>query len=119
MGTSNSLTLSRRSALVGIVSAATGCASPTGPNANPTKVLFVCQAGTVKSAIAREELRRLAATRGIAVLVESRGISPEDHVSPGLGQSLKVNRIDVRRETIRRLTTADLAASDVIVVFNP
>ena len=51
-------------------------------------VLFICQAGTVKSAIARELMRRSAIARGVRVRVFSRGIAPEQHLSPQLKERL-------------------------------
>lgn len=89
------------------------------PRRKPALVLFVCQGGTVKSPIAREHMRRLAAARGIAVDAQSRGITPEDHMTPTLAAALKADGIDIGREPVLALTEADLKAADVIVVFNP
>ena len=85
----------------------------------PVTVLFVCQGGTVKSPIAREHFRRLAAAREVSVNAVSRGITPEDHMTPPLAVALRADRIDVTREPVLALTAADLAGADVIVVFNP
>ncbi len=118
MGKANFSIMSRRAALIGAASLAASCASPTGTSAEPTRVLFVCQYGTVKSAIAREQFRRLAATRGILVHVQSRGISPEDHISPALSEALAADGLDIRGEPIRALSTSDLACADIIVAFD-
>lgn len=106
--------LSRR---VMIGALASACVS--APRRDAPNVLFVCQHGTVKSPVAREHLRRMAATRGIAVNVQSRGIAPEDAMSPQLTAALAADGIDAANEPVRRLTAADLAAADIIIVFNP
>jgi len=82
-------------------------------------VLFVCLHGSVKSPIAREHLRRMAAARGFSIVVESRGIAPEDGVSAGLNAQLAHEGIDPRREPLMALTAADIASADVVVIFNP
>jgi len=87
------------------------------PCARP-RVLFVCPAGTVKSAIARETLKRRAADRGVAVSVASRGLHPEDHVSPALASRLKADGIDPGAEPVRALAPADLAVPDILVAFD-
>lgn len=107
---------SRRFVVIGVVAVLGACASPRGA---PQRVLFVCLHGTVKSPIAREHLRRLAAERGIALVVESRGLDPVDDVSPTLAAALRADGIDPRREEVRRLTAADIAAADIIIAFNP
>lgn len=83
-----------------------------------TVVLFVCPAGTVKSAIAREMLRRRVAATGLPVEVVSRAISPEDHVSPALAQRLRADGIDPAAEPARPLTPADVEGADVVVGFD-
>jgi hypothetical protein len=86
--------------------------------ARPPRVLFVCQSGTAKSAIAREFLRRRAAQRGIAVTTFSRGIVLENHVSPLLQAALTAERIDTTRDGDHVLTSRDVGAADIIIFFN-
>lgn len=81
-------------------------------------VLFVCPAGTVKSAIARESLKGRAAAEGLRLDVRSRGLAPEDHVSPALAVRLKADGIDTAAEPLGALTPADVAAADVVVAFD-
>jgi protein-tyrosine-phosphatase len=88
------------------------------PPCAPRSVLFVCPAGTVKSAIAREVARRRALTRGLKVAVSSRGIHPEDHVSPALAARLHADGLDPAAEPARPLTPADLAGADIVVAFD-
>jgi protein-tyrosine-phosphatase len=94
-----------------------GCA--TKWTTKPPKILFVCQAGTAKSPIAREIFRRRAKERGIAVKVFSRGIVLEDHASPELKQRLRADGIDTSAEPAMPLAPADWAAADILVNFNP
>jgi len=82
-------------------------------------ILFVCQAGTVKSAIARELFRARASVRGIAINAISRGLKPEDHVSPALKAHLTADGIDTLRDPLRALDQATLDRADVVVLFDP
>ena len=84
----------------------------------PPIVLFVCPAGTVKSAIARETLRKRAAASGVRVRVVSRGLHPEDHVSPALAANLRADGLDPAAEPARPLQDADVAAADIVVAFD-
>src|SRR5687767_3654618 len=93
-------------------------AAPTEAACRPPLVLFVCPAGTVKSAIARETLKRRAAAEGLALDVRSRGIAPEDHVSPELARRLRADGIDPATEPARAVTAADVARADVVVAFD-
>ena len=111
---SRSLSISRRLALA---LAALLFGKAAAPRA-PVNVLFVCQGGTVKSPVAREHFRRLAKARGVNVQAHSRGITPEDHMTPQLAAALKADSIDVGAEPVLPLAVADLEAADVIVVFN-
>lgn len=83
-----------------------------------TRVLFVCPAGTVKSAIAREFLRKRAAERSIAVEVQSRAIHTEDHVSPALAAQLRADGIGPRSDIARDVHSDDVAKADLIVAFD-
>jgi protein-tyrosine-phosphatase len=93
-------------------------AAPAAAACRPQVVLFVCPAGTVKSAIARETLRRRAAATGLAVDVRSRGVAPEDHVSPELARRLRADGIDPAAEPVLAVTAADVARADVVVAFD-
>jgi len=82
------------------------------------QVLLVCPAGTVKSAIAREVLKRRAAARGVPLVATSRGVTPEDHVSPALAAHLRADGIDPGAQPLRRFDPADAAAADVVIAFD-
>ena len=110
------ITLGRRGVTLGLLLLA-GRAEAKAPCA-PAAVLFVCPAGTVKSAIARETLRRRAAEAGVAVRVTSREIKPEDHVSPGLAANLRADGLDSAAEPALQLVAADVSAADIVIAFD-
>ena len=83
----------------------------------PPVVLFVCPAGTAKSAIARELFRKRAKERGIAATAFSRGLHIEDHVSAPLRQRLEAEAIDTRRDGFSGLKPKDVRAADIVVTF--
>jgi fructose-specific phosphotransferase system component IIB len=117
MGYSNTAApLSRRIVALALLFAPTAlrAAQPCAP----PRVLFVCPAGTVKSAIARETLKRRAAEAGVPVRVQSRGVNPEDHVSPALAANLRADGLDPAAEPARRLAEADVAAADIVIAFD-
>ncbi len=117
----NKLSVDRRkllaAALLSAGFAMSGCLAR--PAAKPPKILFVCQAGTAKSAIAREIFKRRAKERGIVVDVFSRGIVVEDHVSPQLRANLLADSIDTTTEPATPLASVDWLTADILVNFNP
>lgn len=103
-----------------IVGLAVSVSAIAKPRARPVpRVLFVCQFGTAKSAIAREVFRRRARERGVAASVFSRGITLEDHMTPTLRQRLSADGIDPTAEAARALSARDWRHADIVVVFNP
>lgn len=109
---------SRRSAVLVLLCAPALARAQSGPCPLAPVVLFVCPAGTVKSAIAREALKARAAAVGIPVRVFSRGIQPEDHVSPDLAAKLRADGIDPAAEPVLSLAAADVAAADIVIAFD-
>jgi protein-tyrosine-phosphatase len=83
-----------------------------------TRVLFVCPMGSVKSAIAREELRRAVKARGLPVVVQSRGLTPTNDISPALAAHLRNDGISPLADPLRRFTKADTAKADITVAFD-
>ncbi len=83
-----------------------------------TKVLFVCQYGSVKSAIAREVFKRAAAGRGLSVSAVSRGITPEEHLSAELTTKLDAEGIDTRSEALTVLSQNDIANASIVIYFD-
>jgi Low molecular weight phosphotyrosine protein phosphatase len=109
--------LNRRSVVVGLSAVAT-LAIPAYAFPKKPAVLFVCQFGSVKSAIAREHFRKRAAERGIAVSVTSRGITPEPHLSAETAKALAAEGIDPERQPLRELKKRDVKQADLVVFFD-
>ena len=82
------------------------------------RVLFICQFGSVKSAIARELFRRRAAERHITVVADSRGLTPREHASANLLKELRRDGIDPGADPLRKLEPADVERADLIVLFD-
>ncbi len=85
---------------------------------DPPRVLFICQFGSVKSAISRELFRRRAAERGIAAIAVSRGILPEMHLDPHLRALLASQGIDPARDGQHKLSRHDLRRADYAILFD-
>lgn len=111
-----SVKLNRRSLIVGVaIVLGPGSANAACP---PVRVLFVCPAGSVKSAIAREALKQRAVREGASVDVSSRGVHPEDHTSPALLANLKKDGLNPASEPLRGLAQSDIAQADLIIAFD-
>ena len=110
--------LTRRILTIALLGAPTALRAQPAPCGPPPTVLFVCPAGTVKSAIAREALKARAAKAGVQVRVRSRGLKIEDHVSPSLAANLKADGIDPAAEPARPLSEGDMAAADIVIAFD-
>lgn len=111
--------LTRRAVLALSAAAVGSIATGATARCRPARVLLVCQYGSVKSAVARELMKRRAAERGVAVEVRSRGTTPEEHVSPALAAALRADGVDTHAQPLTALAPADLKAADVIVGFEP
>jgi hypothetical protein len=109
--------LSRRAVILAALAAPTALRAQPAP-CDPPTVLFVCPAGTVKSATAREALRKRAAASGVAVQVVSRGIHPEDHVSPALAANLRADGLNPAAEPALPLQATDVAGADIVIAFD-
>lgn len=94
-------------ALVAVVSAMTPAVLNASPR--PPRVLFTCQFGMAKSAIARELLKRRAAERGIL---------SRHHAGTALASStrdvLLAEGIVLDAEEARKLSAVDLRAVDMV-----
>ena len=80
-------------------------------------VFFVCLHGSAKSVIAAEQLRRLAAARGLAVGSGAAGLEPDEAIPPRVVNGLRKDGIDVRDQRPRRPTAADVEAATTVVTF--
>jgi protein-tyrosine-phosphatase len=120
------MTVHRRHFLQTATAAIAVLSSPVSAAEKPcvvTRVLFVCPLGVVKSAIAREELRRIAKSRGLAIQVQSRGVEPpkdhpENDISPALAAHLREEGIDPFADPLRRLSRADVRQADITIAFD-
>jgi len=92
---------------------------PTSAMTAPKRsvVLFICDFGTAKSAVAREFFRRRAREHGIDVTALSRGLAIEDHISLPLEAALDAEGIDTRRDGFAVLTSRDVRRADSVVSF--
>lgn len=114
------LFLNRRTLLLAAFFAAASAATTRaqqGQARRPT-VLFVCQYGAVKSAVARDAFRRRAMERGISLRAISRGITPADHMSDPLRRRLRSEGLDPARDPVTQLDQETLNAADIVIVFD-
>ena len=111
--------LDRRTVSAALAAAAfTSAVAAAKPVSKGPQILFICQFGTVKSAIARELLKRRSSERGLFVNVASRGITPEEHLSPDVEARLSADGIDPRAEPLRKLEQRDLDSADLVILFD-
>lgn len=112
------LTLNRRAFIAAFGATLSMPAAGQALSTAAPRILFVCQFGSVKSAIARELLKRRAAERRVALTVTSRGITPEAHLPPGIRSRLLLDHIDPEAQPLRKLGQADLDAADKVIIFD-
>ena len=110
---------SRRRVMAAVLAVAASSACTHVETTRAPLVLFVCEFGTVKSAVSREVFRRRAAERKIAAAAFSRGLTVEDHASPVLQRMLAADGIDPKSDPAAPLTAADWQRADILVWFNP
>ena len=80
-------------------------------------VLFVCLHGSAKSVIAAAYCRRLAADRGLDVVVASAGVEPYDEVPSYVLEGLAADGIALADDTApRQLTDAIVSEAQLVVV---
>ena len=84
---------------------------PTPP---PTRVLFMCPHGAAKSVLASAYFSRMAKARGLNVVVDFAGTEPDAAVAPKVVERLKQQGYPPPVEP-RRVTSADLAAADLVI----
>jgi len=63
-------------------------------------------------------LKQRAQALGLVLEVRSRGVHPEDHVSPGLATRLQADGIDLAAQALTPLSQDDLAWADHIIGFD-
>jgi Low molecular weight phosphotyrosine protein phosphatase len=114
-------TVGRRDLLSAGIMLAAGLAAPSAQAKKRKRatILFICQYGTAKSAIAREVLRQYARLRGVDARAFSRGLTLEDHISPELHIKLQADQIDPMADLPQKLSRMDWTKADIVVAFNP
>lgn len=110
--------LTRRICTTALILAPVAARAGPAPCPPPPTVLFVCPAGSVKSAIARETLKMRAARAGLRVLAQSRGLNPEGHVSAALAANLQADGIDPTAEPLEALRASDVAGATIVIAFD-
>jgi protein-tyrosine-phosphatase len=78
-------------------------------------VLFLCPHGAAKSVLASAYFKQLAADRGLRVRVDAAGTDPAPSVSPAVAARLTEQGLPVPVSTPKAVTTADVAAADIII----
>ena len=111
--------ISRRVLIVSALAASLVGACASARRTTVPVVLFVCQYGTAKSAIARELFRRRVRQRHLVIEAFSRGLTIEDHMTPQLRQRLASDGINTELETPQVLAPRDWQRASVVVAFNP
>jgi arsenate reductase len=81
----------------------------------PTSVLFVCLHGSAKSLIAAQQLRRLAAARGIPIRAASAGVDPDAAVPPHVIAGLATEGIEVSAFRPEKVTDEMIANARYVV----
>ena len=87
------------------------------PQADPTRLLFMCPHGAAKSVLASAYFQRLAKERGLNVIVDSAGTEPDPAVAPKVVAHLARQGYVVPVEKPRRVTADDLAKADVVITL--
>ena len=81
-------------------------------------ILFVCQFGSVKSALAREVFRKKAAAHGLHLNIMSRALTPEDHAAPGFLTQVTSEGFNLAADPLRKLDAPLLKSADIVVIFD-
>src|ERR1043165_9307155 len=74
--------------------------------AEPAKIVFVCEHGTVNSVVALEHFNRLAQARGLDIVGLSRGTRPDSTVPAVVSRGLLLDGFDVSTFSARPPTKA-------------
>ena len=82
----------------------------------PPTVLFICQHNAGRSQLGAHLLNHIAPGR---VNATSGGIAPAEHINPVIAEALGELGIDTSAAVPRPVTTADLAAADIVVTMKP
>jgi len=96
------------------------CLSCKAAQEPPTEVLFVCEHGAAKSAIAAAYFNELAGAQRVRAHAIARGVDPQDAPSVATVAGLREDRLPLgpAGEAPLALTEADLATANELVVFD-
>jgi arsenate reductase (thioredoxin) len=87
-------------------------------SAQPARVVFVCEHGSVKSLVAMEYFNRRAKARGLAYRAVARGTAPERTVPKAVRDGLRSDGFDVSAFEPRKLQGCDVDRASLIVSFD-
>lgn len=90
-----------------------------GQQAQPKKVVFVCEHGAAKSIMAKAEFERLAREKGIEVQAVSRGTVPDAEIAPGVRKGLLADGTDLGSAKPVKISAKDLDGAAAVVTFGP
>jgi protein-tyrosine-phosphatase len=85
-----------------------------GTTTPPTRVLFMCPHGAAKSVLASAYFSHMAKARGLNVVVDFGGTEPDAAVAPKVVERLREQGYTPPAAP-RRVTSADLAAADLVI----
>ena len=83
-----------------------------------SRVVFVCEHGTVKSLVALEYFNRLARARHLPLAAISRGTTPDTAVPRSVANGLTADGFDVSAFRPRRFTSEDLSRGLLVVALD-
>jgi arsenate reductase len=87
-------------------------------SAEPPRVVFVCEHGSVKSLVAMEYFNRRAKARGVAYRAVARGTAPEPTVPNAVRDGLRSDGFDVSAFEPRKFEASDMDRASLIVSFD-
>lgn len=95
------------------------CLSPQQQNKGITPtVLFVCEHGAARSAIASAYFNRIAGEKSLDYVAIFRGTDPDTVLTSGTAAGLTRDGFDVRGYNPMKVTLADLEGASKIVTFD-
>jgi len=87
-------------------------------SAEPARVVFVCEHGSVKSLVAMEYFNRSAKARGVPYRAVARGTAPEPTVPKAVRDGLRSDGFDVSAFEPRKFEGSDVDRASLIVSFD-
>src|SRR5262245_14191731 len=78
-------------------------------------VLFLCPHNAAKSVFAVAYFNQLAQQAGLALVADSAGTEPDEHVSPLVASMLSAEGFDVSAHQPRRVTAAELESAERVI----